>query len=64
MATEEVKTELHEPIMSPQKEYVEINGYVVFWGLFYAALFALAVGYLCLLPLVVTCQWKSTYRSW
>lgn len=48
MATEEVKTELHEPIMSPQKEYVEINGYVVFWGLFYAALFALAVGYLCL----------------
>ena len=48
MATEEVKTELHEPIMSPQKQYVEINGYVVFWGLFYAALFALAVGYLCL----------------
>lgn len=37
-----------EPPMSPQKEYQEINSYVVFWGLFYAAIFALAVGYLCL----------------
>jgi putative OPT family oligopeptide transporter len=35
-----------EPTMSPLKEYREINFYVVFWGLFYAALFALAVGYL------------------
>jgi putative OPT family oligopeptide transporter len=34
--------------MSPHKEYREINSYVVFWGLFYASLFALAVGYLCL----------------
>lgn len=37
-----------EPQMSPHKEYEEINSYVVFWGLFYAAMFALAVGYLCL----------------
>ncbi|MBU2699850.1 putative OPT family oligopeptide transporter [Sporomusaceae bacterium BoRhaA] len=37
-----------EPPMSPHKEYQEINSYVVFWGLFYAAIFALAVGYLCL----------------
>ncbi|WP_346353248.1 OPT family oligopeptide transporter [Azotosporobacter soli] len=37
-----------EPPMSPHQEYQEINPYVVFWGLFYAALFALAVGYLCL----------------
>ncbi|MBP2631001.1 MAG: oligopeptide transporter, family [Firmicutes bacterium] len=34
--------------MSPHKEYQEINTYVVFWGLFYAAVFALAIGYLCL----------------
>ena len=37
-----------EPPMSPHQDYQEINPYVVFWGLFYAALFALAVGYLCL----------------
>jgi putative OPT family oligopeptide transporter len=37
-----------EPPMSPHKDYQEINSYVVFWGLFYAAIFALAVGYLCL----------------
>ncbi len=37
-----------EPPMSPQQDYQEINAYVVFWGLFYAAIFALAVGYLCL----------------
>lgn len=37
-----------EPPMSPHKEYQEINTYVVCWGLFYAAVFALAVGYLCL----------------
>lgn len=34
--------------MSPQKTYEEINSYVVFWGLFFSVLFALAVGYLCL----------------
>ena len=34
--------------MDPHREYVEINSYVIFWGLFFAALFALAVGYLCL----------------
>ena len=33
-------------VMDPHKNYVEINSYVVFWGLFYAAVFALAVGYL------------------
>ncbi len=37
-----------EPPMSPHKDYQEINTYVVCWGLFYAAIFALAVGYLCL----------------
>ncbi|WP_196593605.1 OPT family oligopeptide transporter [Pectinatus sottacetonis] len=34
--------------LSPYKEYNEINMYVIFWGLFYAAIFALAIGYLCL----------------
>lgn len=37
-----------DPIMSPHKEYNEINSYVVFWGLFFSVLFSLAVGYLCL----------------
>ncbi|MCX7971226.1 MAG: OPT/YSL family transporter, partial [Negativicutes bacterium] len=36
------------PIMSPDREYGEIKPYVVAWGLFFAAVFALAVGYLCL----------------
>ena len=31
-----------QPVMDPHKNYVEINSYVVFWGLFYAAVFALA----------------------
>lgn len=34
--------------MSPHRTYEEINSYVVFWGLFFSVLFALAVGYLCL----------------
>jgi putative OPT family oligopeptide transporter len=34
--------------MSPHREYEEINLYVVVWGLIFAAVFALAVGYLCL----------------
>jgi len=38
----------YKPRMSPDKDYEEINSYVVFWGLFFAVLFALAVGYLCL----------------
>lgn len=37
-----------QPVLDPTKEYEEINSYVVFWGLFYAAIFTLAVGYLCL----------------
>lgn len=37
-----------QPVLDPTKEYEEINSYVVFWGLFYAAVFTLAVGYLCL----------------
>lgn len=38
----------YAPPMAPDKSYVEINAYVIGWGLFFAALFALAVGYLCL----------------
>lgn len=38
----------YAPRMSPDKTYEEINSYVVFWGLFFSVLFALAVGYLCL----------------
>ena len=34
------------PMMDPKKDYNEIKPYVVFWGLFYAALFALAISYL------------------
>ena len=26
-----------EPVLDPKKDYEEINSYVVFWGLFYAA---------------------------
>jgi hypothetical protein len=48
MSENQSKVTPFEPPMSPQKEYQEINSYVVFWGLFYAAIFALAVGYLCL----------------
>ena len=40
--------EEYNPPMSPYKEYQEINAYVVGWGMFFAALFALAVGYLSL----------------
>ncbi|MBB5336203.1 OPT family oligopeptide transporter [Pectinatus brassicae] len=38
----------NKKFLSPHKEYQEINAYVIFWGLFYAAIFALAIGYLCL----------------
>ena len=38
----------YAPRMSPDKSYEEINSYVVFWGLFFSVIFALAVGYLCL----------------
>lgn len=48
MSEEQTKIRASAPPMSPDKEYEEINSYVVFWGLFFAALFALAVGYLCL----------------
>ena len=33
-----------EPVLDPKKDYVEINSYVVFWGLFYAAIFTLTAG--------------------
>ena len=48
MSDEHHSSKGYHPPMSPYKQYEEINGYVVFWGLFFAALFALAVGYLCL----------------
>ena len=48
MAEEQSKILPAEPVLDPHKEYEEINGYVVFWGLFFAAIFSLAVGYLCL----------------
>lgn len=48
MSTEENKEQSYAPPMSPYKEYKEINSYVVFWGLFFATIFTLAVGYLCL----------------
>ncbi len=34
--------------MLPTQSYEEINAYVVGWGFFFAVLFALAAGYLCL----------------
>ncbi|MCH4167307.1 MAG: oligopeptide transporter, OPT family [Megasphaera sp.] len=48
MSEEKGKVQSYNPPMSPYKNYTEINSYVVCWGLFFAALFALAVGYLCL----------------
>lgn len=48
MLQDDVPNAPHEPPMSPHQAYEEINAYVVTWGLVYAALFALAVGYLCL----------------
>ena len=48
MSDENKSRRPYAPRMSPQKTYEEINSYVVFWGLFFSVLFALAVGYLCL----------------
>lgn len=38
--------EEYVPIMSPQKNYPEISGYSIFWGLVMAALFSAAAAYL------------------
>lgn len=48
MSEETKAVKMQDTAMAPHREYVEINSYVIFWGLFFAALFALAVGYLCL----------------
>ncbi len=48
MSEEKEHITAYQPPMSPHREYEEINSYVVCWGLFFAALFSLAVGYLCL----------------
>ncbi len=48
MSEETKAVKMQDTAMDPHREYVEINSYVIFWGLFFAALFALAVGYLCL----------------
>lgn len=48
MSSQNSEGQRYAPPMAPDKSYVEINAYVVGWGLFFAALFALAVGYLCL----------------
>lgn len=48
MSTNQLKDDSKSPFMKPDKDYNEINSYVVIWGIFYACLFALAVGYLCL----------------
>lgn len=48
MSEEQKKIKNYNPIMSPYKQYKEINAYVVFWGLIFAVIFTLAVGYLCL----------------
>lgn len=46
--SEKKEKSVYDPPMSPHQSYAEINSYVVGWGLFFAALFSLAVGYLCL----------------
>ena len=48
MSESHPETRPYHPPMSPDQNYVEINAYVIGWGLFFAALFSLAVGYLCL----------------
>lgn len=48
MSEDNKKRRPYAPRMLPDKEYEEINSYVVFWGLFFSVIFALAVGYLCL----------------
>ena len=48
MSKESDQRQQHAPLMSPYQTYEEINTYVVVWGLFFAVLFALAVGYLAL----------------
>lgn len=48
MSEERGTYETHGTKMDPHKDYEEINSYVVFWGLFFSVIFALAVGYLCL----------------
>ena len=48
MSTKSDQRQTFSPLMSPDRDYEEINTYVVCWGLFFAVLFALAVGYLAL----------------
>ena len=48
MSTPSDQRQTFSPLMSPDRDYEEINTYVVCWGLFFAVLFALAVGYLAL----------------
>ncbi len=50
-ANEEAKMQLNEQkknYMEPDKEYNEINGYVIGWGFFYALIFTLSMEYLAL----------------
>lgn len=42
MSEEQKKIKNYNPIMSPYKQYKEINAYVVFWGLIFAVIFTLA----------------------
>ncbi len=46
MSEESKAVNNHGNVMDPHREYVEINSYVIFWGLFFASLFSLAIGYL------------------
>ena len=38
--------EQYEPVMSPQKQYAEVNGWSVTWGILMAVLFSAAAAYL------------------
>ena len=38
--------EQYEPVMSPMKQYAEVNGWSVTWGILMAVLFSAAAAYL------------------
>ena len=44
--TELKEGEQYEPVMSPMKQYAEVNGWSVTWGILMAVLFSAAAAYL------------------
>ena len=54
--------EEYEPVMSPRKEYPEVNGWSVTWGILMAVLFSAAAAYLNSVAAKVK-EWKGAADS-